>query len=149
MKHEKDRRDRDSAPNDLPEIEYRPDINRGTSCMLIGIASASAFNTALYFKWYPLAFLFAVIVLIAVVWLVRERQRKDRSDYKKYHIINEALDKFEKFDERISTVETNLDMKADRPAKSNIRPGSRQSAQYKVLIGGGEVDSRTANKTAP
>ena len=141
MNKQKDRRD--VTPNDLPEEEYRPDINKGTACFLVGIAAALAGDTALYFRWYALGLLFYVILLICVVWIVKERKNKDRNDYRRYRKISEALNQIENFDKRLDTLETNLDLKADRPARSNIRPGSRQSEQYKVLIGGAEHDSRT------
>ena len=71
-----------------------------------------------------------MIVLIAVVWLVKERWRKDRSDYEQYRRTRKALDMH---GNDIEELKTNLDLKADRPARSNIRPGSGQSEQYKLL----------------
>ena len=119
--------------NIMPGDEYRPEVNRGTACMLIGIAAASAGNTALYFEWYPLSFLLFLVVVVCAAWLVRERRRKDRSDYDRYRRTRGALNLH---DNEIENIKTELTLKADKPARSNIRPGSRQSDQYKILVGG-------------
>ena len=54
--------------------------------------------------------------------------------------LSNALNEIEKYKKRLDTLETNLDLKADKPARSNIRPGSVQSDRYRELIGGGDLD---------
>lgn len=120
--------------------EYRSDVSRGTACMLIGIAAALFGDTALYFRWWPMMLLCFVTLLICVIRLVKERQRKDRSDYEKYRRIRRAISELEsKIDgEDKDKVDISALLEADKPAKNNVRPGSRPSEAYKALIGGEE-----------
>lgn len=127
----KEKNRRETAPT---EEQYRPELNRGTVCMLIGIAAALAGDTALYFKWWAVGLLCYVVLLISVVWLVKESRRKDRSDYEQWRRMRKALKEVEDFEDRLDTVETNLDLKADKPARSNIRPGSVQSETFKRMM---------------
>ena len=100
--------------------------------------SQLAGDTALYFRWYAAALLLFVAFLITIVWIIRAQIRRERADYHLSRRISKALGEVESFENRIekrvSTLETNIDLKADRPARSNIRPGSVQSDAFKSMM---------------
>ena len=79
-----------------------------------------------------------MILAVSIVWIVRAELRKGRAEYHMWRRLSDALNQVEKFEGRLDTLETNLDLnlKADKPARSNIRPGSVQSDRYKEMTGG-------------
>ena len=120
------------------EEAYAPNYLKSIAPLLIGLLTALAGDTALYFRWYAAALLLFVAFLITIVWIIRAQIRRERADYHLSRRISKALGEVESFENRIekrvSTLETNIDLKADRPARSNIRPGSVQSDAYKSMI---------------
>lgn len=133
-----DNKRRDIAPED----EYTPNPTKLLAPFLIGVAAALAGDTAMYYKWFAVAVLCYVILAISIVWIVRSVIRKDRAEYHLWRRFSDALNKVDGFEDRLDKVETNLsletnlDPKADKPARSNIRPGSVQSDRYKEMTGG-------------
>ncbi len=135
-----DNKRRDVAPED----EYTPNPTKLLAPFLIGVAAALAGDTAMYFNWIAFAFLCYVILAVSIVWIVRAELRKGRAEYHMWRRLSDALNQVEKFEGRLDTIETNLDLnletnldlKADKPARSNIRPGSVQSDRYKEMTGG-------------
>ena len=122
------------------EEEYVQNPAKLLAPFLIGIAAALAGDTAMYFNWIAFAVLCYVILAISIVWIVRAVIRKDRAEYHLWRRLSNAMNEVEGFKERLDTFETNLNLKADKPARSNIRPGSVQSDRYRELIGGGDLD---------
>ena len=120
------------------EETYAPNYLKSIAPLLIGLLTALAGDTALYFRWYAAALLLFVAFLITIVWIVRAQIRRERADYHLSRRISKALGEVESFENRIekrvSTLETNIDLKADRPARSNIRPGSVQSDAFKSMM---------------
>ena len=120
------------------EETYAPNYLKSIAPLLIGLLTALAGDTALYFRWYAAALLLFVAFLITLVWIIRAQIRRERADYHLSRRISRALGEVESFENRIekrvSTLETNIDLKADRPARSNIRPGSVQSDAFKSMI---------------
>ena len=120
------------------EETYEPNYLKSIAPLLIGLLTALAGDTALYFRWYAAALLLFVAFLITIVWIIRAQIRRERADYHLSRRISRALGTVESFENRIekrvSTLETNIDLKADRPARSNIRPGSVQSDAFKSMI---------------
>ena len=120
------------------EEAYAPNYLKSIAPLLIGLLTALAGDTALYFRWYAAALLLFVAFLITIVWIVRAQIRRERADYHLSRRISKALGEVESFENRIekrvSTLETNIDLKADRPARSNIRPGSVQSDVFKSMM---------------
>lgn len=120
------------------EETYEPNYLKSIAPLLIGLLTALAGDTALYFRWYAAALLLFVAFLITIVWIIRAQIRRERADYHLSRRISKALGEVESFENRIekrvSTLETNIDLKADRPARSNIRPGSVQSDAFKSMI---------------
>lgn len=120
------------------EETYAPNYLKSIAPLLIGLLTALAGDTALYFRWYAAALLLFVAFLITIVWIIRAQISRERADYHLSRRISKALGEVESFENRIekrvSTLETNIDLKADRPARSNIRPGSVQSDAYKSMI---------------
>ena len=131
-----DNKRRDAAP----EEEYIPNPTKLIPPFLSGVAAALAGDTAMYNKWFAFAILCYVILTISIVWIVRSMIRKERAEYHMWRRLSNALNEIEKYKKRLDTLETNLDLKADKPARSNIRPGSVQSDRYRELIGGGDLD---------
>ena len=127
-----DNKRRDAAP----EEEYIPNPTKLLAPFLSGVAAALAGDTAMYFKWFAVAVFCYVILAVSVVWIVRSMIRKERAEYHMWRRLSDALNQVEKFEGRLDTLETNLDLKADKPARSNIRPGSVQSDRYKEMTGG-------------
>ena len=135
-----DKQRRDVAPED----EYTPNPTKLLAPFLIGVAAALAGDTAMYFNWIAFAVLCYVILAVSIVWIVRAELRKGRAEYHMWRRLSDALNQVEKFEGRLDTIETNLDLnletnldlKADKPARSNIRPGSVQSDRYKEMTGG-------------
>ena len=128
-----------------PVAEYHNQSIKGSACFILGIASALVGDTALYFRWYPVCLLAFVIVAICVVWLIRERQRQDRQYYENYKKLRKNINRLKAETE---SLRTELELKADKPAKSNIRTGSHPSNEYyKKLIEeeGYHADNRTEN----
>ena len=131
---------RDAATED----EYTPNPTKLLAPFLIGVAAALAGDTAMYFNWIAFAVLCYVILAVSIVWIVRAELRKGRAEYHMWRRLSDALNQVEKFEGRLDTIETNLDLnletnldlKADKPARSNIRPGSVQSDRYKEMTGG-------------
>lgn len=122
------------------EETYAPNYLKSIAPLLIGLLTALAGDTALYFRWYAAALLLFVAFLITIVWIIRAQIRRERADYHLSRRISRALGTVESFEKRVSTletnidIETNIDLKADRPARSNIRPGSVQSDAFKSMI---------------
>lgn len=131
-----------------PKEEYTPNPAKLLAPFLIGVAAALAGDTAMYFKWFAVAILCYVILAVSIVWIVRAELRKGRAEYHMWRRLSDALNEIEKFEGRLDTLETNLDLKADKPARSNIRPGSVQSDRYRELIGGGGLDGGSEDQTA-
>ncbi|HBE14722.1 MAG TPA: hypothetical protein DCY72_00525 [Ruminococcaceae bacterium] len=127
-----DKQRRDVAPED----EYTPNPTKLLAPFLSGVAAALAGDTAMYFNWIAFAFLCYVILAVSIVWIVKAELRKGRAEYHMWRRLSDALNQVEKFEGRLDTLETNLDLKADKPARSNIRPGSVQSDRYKEMTGG-------------
>ena len=140
-----DNKRRDAAPKE----EYTPNPAKLLAPFLIGVAAALVGDTAMYFNWIAFAVLCFVILAISIVWIVRAELRKERAEYHMWRRLSDALNQVEKFEGRLDTLETNLDLKADKPARSNIRPGSVQSDRYRELIGGGGLDGGSEDQTAP
>lgn len=136
-----DNKRRDVAPED----EYTPNPTKLLTPFLIGVAAALAGDTAMYYKWFAVAILCYVILAISIVWIIRAELRKGRAEYHMWRRLSDALNQVEKFEGRLDTIETNLDLKADKPARSNIRPGSVQSDRYKEMSGGKKRDRREEN----
>ena len=139
-----DKQRRDVAPED----EYTPNPTKLLAPFLIGVAAALAGDTAMYFNWIAFAVLCFVILAISIVWIVRAVIRKDRAEYHLWRRFSNAMNEVEGFKERLDTFETNLNLKADKPARSNIRPGSVQSDRYRELLGGGDLDGGSEDQTA-
>lgn len=116
------------------EETYAPNYLKSIAPLLIGLLTALAGDTALYFRWYAAALLLFVAFLITIVWIIRAQIRRERADYHLSRRISRALGTVESFEKRVSTLETNIDLKADRPARSNIRPGSVQSDAFKSMM---------------
>ena len=120
------------------EETYEPNYLKSIAPLLIGLLTALAGDTALYFRWYAAALLLFMAFLITIVWIIRAQIRRERADYHLSRRISKALGEVESFENRIekrvSTLETNIDLKADRPARSNIRPGSVQSDVFKSMM---------------
>lgn len=116
------------------EESYEPNYFKSIAPLLIGLLTALAGDTALYFRWYAAALLLFVAFLITIVWIIRAQIRRERADYHLSRRISRALGTVESFEKRVSTLETNIDLKADRPARSNIRPGSVQSDVFKSMM---------------
>ena len=122
------------------EEAYAPNYLKSIAPLLIGLLTALAGDTALYFRWYAAALLLFVAFLITIIWIIRAQIRRERADYHLSRRISRALGTVESFEKRVSTletnidIETNIDLKADRPARSNIRPGSVQSDAFKSMM---------------
>ena len=129
-----------------PEEEYTPNPTKLLAPFLIGVAAALAGDTAMYFNWIAFAVLCYVILAISIVWIIRAELRKGRDEYHMWRRLSNALNEIEKYKKRIDTLETNLDLKADKPARSNIRPGSVQSDRYRELLGGESLDGRSEDQ---
>ena len=129
----------------VPE-EYTPNPAKLIPPFLVGIAATMAGDTALFYKQIAPALLFYVIVTISIVWIIRAELRKGRAEYHMWRRLSDALNQVEKFERRLDTLETNLDLKADKPARSNIRPGSVQSDRYRELLGGESLDGRSEDQ---
>ena len=135
-----DNKRREAAPE-----EYTPNPAKLIPPFLVGIAATMAGDTALFYKQIAPALLFYVIVAICIVWIVRAVMKKERADYHMWRSVSKALNKVDGFEDRLDKVETDLSLKADKPARSNIRPGSVQSDRYKEMSGGGKRDRREEN----
>ena len=131
-----------------PEDEYTPNPTKLLAPFLIGVAAALAGDTAMYFNWIAFAILCYVILAVSIVWIVRAVIRKDRAEYHLWRRFSNAMNEVEGFKERLDTFETNLNLKADKPARSNIRPGSVQSDRYRELLGGESLDGGSEDQTA-
>ena len=129
-----------------PEDEYTPNPTKLLAPFLMGVAAALAGDTAMYFNWIAFAVLCYVILAGSIVWIVRADLRKGRAEYHMWRRLSDALNQVEKFEGRLDTLETNLDLKADKPARSNIRPGSVQSDRYRELLGGESLDGRSEDQ---
>ena len=129
-----------------PEDEYTPNPTKLLAPFLMGVAAALAGDTAMYFNWIAFAVLCYVILAVSIVWIVRAELRKGRAEYHMWRRLSDALNQVEKFEGRLDTLETNLDLKADKPARSNIRPGSVQSDRYRELLGGESLDGRSEDQ---
>lgn len=127
--------------NTAPE-EYTPNPAKLIPPFLVGIAATMAGDTALFYKQIAPALLFYVIVAICIVWIVRAVISKKNADYHLWRRVRNALNEVDEIKERLNTLETNLSLKADKPARSNIRPGSRQSDRYKKMTGGATGENR-------
>lgn len=125
----------------VPE-EYTQNPAKLIPPFLVGIAATMAGDTALFYKQIAPALLFYVIVAISIVWIIRAEMKKERADYHMWRSVSKALNKVDGFEGRLDKVETDLSLKADKPARSNIRPGSRQSDRYKKMTGGATGDNR-------
>jgi len=138
----------ENKQHDTAPEEYIPNPAKLIPPFLVGIAATMAGDTALFYKQIAFALLCYVIVAISVVWIVRAEMKKERADYHMWRSVSKALNKVDGFEDRLDKFETDLSLKADKPARSNIRPGSRQSDRYKKMAGGDSLDSRSEDQTA-
>lgn len=132
---------REAAPE-----EYTPNPAKLIPPFLVGIAATMAGDTALFYKQIAPALLFYVIVAICIVWIIRAEMKKERAEYRMWRQFSGALNKVDGFEDRLNKFETDLSLKADKPARSNIRPGSRQSDRYKKMTGGATGDDRSKDQ---
>ena len=128
--------------------EYTPNPAKLIPPFLVGIVATMAGDTALFYKQIAPALLFYVIVAICIVWIIRAEMKKESADYHMWRQFSGALNKVDGFEDRLNKFETDLSLKADKPARSNIRPGSRQSDRYKKMTGGDSLDGRSENQTS-
>lgn len=126
--------------------EYTPNPAKLIPPFLVGIAATMAGDTALFYKQIAPALLFYVIVAICIVWIIRAVISKKNADYHLWRRVSGALNKVDGFEDRLDKVETDLSLKADKPARSNIRPGSRQSDRYKKMTGVATGDDRSKDQ---
>lgn len=131
--------------NTAPE-EYTPNPAKLIPPFLVGISATMAGDTALFYKQIAPALLFYVIVAICIVWIIRAEMKKERAEYHMWRQFSGALNKVDGFEDRLNKFETDLSLKADKPARSNIRPGSRQSDRYKKMTGGATGDDRSKDQ---
>ncbi|MBK6089669.1 hypothetical protein [Ruminococcus difficilis] len=132
----------ENKQHDTAPEEYIPNPAKLIPPFLVSIAATMAGDTALFYKQIAPALLFYVIVAISIVWIIRAEMKKERADYHMWRRVSDALNKVDGFEDRLNKFETDLSLKADKPARSNIRPGSRQSDRYKKMTGGATGDNR-------
>lgn len=116
---------------------------------LIALLSVLAGDNAVYyFRVIPIAVIFYVLFLIGMVKIFYEGRKQIRHDRAREKNVNKVLDRLSN---DVETLQTNLELKADKPAKSNIRHGSKPSGEYFKMLSEKEVfnaDNRTENSTA-
>jgi hypothetical protein len=99
---------------------------------LIGLFSAFAADTFMYFGLWVLMILMDIIFIICCISIINSIRRRDKQEWRKRKYMNE---KFKQYEDEFREIKKELDHKADKPIVNNVRPGSRPSEAYSILKG--------------
>lgn len=124
------------------------DLKQFIACFYANVMSALLFAVAMANNWLPAMVLFFLLLVLCLMWSERLFRRMADKEYKRHRSDSKAINDLTK---EVEKLKTELSLKADKPAKSNIRPGSRPGEQYYAMIGRKEEekdDHRAKNPSA-
>lgn len=114
-------------------------IMKLTICYGLTSVSLIGFTISMDKLWVPFILLFFLTSILSLLWFSKLVKQYERAEYRRHRSDSERYNEIEK---RFEHIEEVLRQKADKPAKSNVRPGSRPSEQYQMMIGGGSLEHR-------
>lgn len=130
----------------MESYQLTADSRRAIVIFLIGLFSAFAADTFMYFGLWVLMVLMDIVFIICCIGIINSIRRRDKHEWRKRKYMNE---KFKQYEDAFKEIKKELDHKADKPIVKNVRPGSRPSEAYYILKGEKVNDCRTENQTAP
>lgn len=130
----------------VESYQLSADSRRAIVIFLIGLFSAFAADTFMYFGLWVLMILMDIIFIACCIGIINSIRRRDKHEWRKRKYMNE---KFKQYEDAFRKIQKELDRKADKPIVNNVRPGSRPSEAYYILKGEKANDGRTENQTAP
>lgn len=116
----------------MESYQLTADSRRAIVIFLIGLFSAFAADTFMYFGLWVLMILMDIVFIICCIGIINSIRRRDKQEWRKRKYMNE---KFKQYEDTFREIKKELDHKADKPIVKNVRPGSRPSEAYYILKG--------------
>lgn len=127
----------------MKEYKTSGDTRKTIVYFFVGLFAAYAADTAMYYQAWVFMVLMVVVLAICCVMIVKDLKRRDRHAYENYLRLRNAINVVSKQSEHDEPIDINIDVL--KPQKTNVRPGSRPSAEYKKMVGD-TVDDRGENQ---
>lgn len=124
----------------MESYQLSADSRRAIVIFLIGLFSAFAADTFMYFGLWVLMVLMDIIFIICCISIINSIRRRDKQEWRKRKYMNE---KFKEYELEIGEIKKELERKANKPVVNNVRPGSRPSKNYYIMKGEKAHDGRT------
>lgn len=117
----------------MKEYKTSGDTRRTIVFFLVGLLAAYAADTAMYYQAFAVMVLMIALFAFCCVMIVKDMRRRDRHAYENYLRLRNAINVVARESEQEDEIDINIDVL--KPKKTNVRPGSRPSAEYKKMVG--------------
>lgn len=117
----------------MKEYKTSGDTRKTIVFFLVGLLAAYAADTAMYYQVWAVMVLMIALLAFCCVMIVKDMRRRDRHAYENYLRLRNAINVVAKESEQEDEIDINIDVL--KPKKTNVRPGSRPSAEYKKMVG--------------
>lgn len=117
----------------MKEYKTSGDTRKTIVFFLVGLLAAYAADTAMYYQVWAVMVLMIALLAFCCVMIVKDMRRRDRHAYENYLRLRNAINVVAKESEKEDEIDINIDVL--KPKKTNVRPGSRPSAEYKKMVG--------------
>lgn len=117
----------------MKEYKTSGDTRKTIVFFLVGLLAAYAADTAMYYQVFAVMVLMIALFAFCCVMIVKDMRRRDRHAYENYLRLRNAINVVAKESEQEDEIDINIDVL--KPKKTNVRPGSRPSAEYKKMVG--------------
>lgn len=116
------------------EYKTSGDTRKTIVFFLVGLLAAYAADTAMYYQVWAVMVLMIALLAFCCVMIVKDMRRRDRHAYENYLRLRNAINVVAKeAEQEEGEIDINIDVL--KPKKTNVRPGSRPSAEYKKMVG--------------
>lgn len=118
----------------MKEYKTSGDTRKTIVFFLVGLFAAYAADTAMYYQVWSVMVLMIALLAFCCVMIVKDMRRRDRHAYENYLRLRNAINVVAKeAEQEEGEIDINIDVL--KPKKTNVRPGSRPSAEYKKMVG--------------
>lgn len=118
----------------MKEYKTSGDTRKTIVFFLVGLLAAYAADTAMYYQVWSVMVLMIALLAFCCVMIVKDMRRRDRHAYENYLRLRNAINVVAKeAEQEEGEIDINIDVL--KPKKTNVRPGSRPSAEYKKMVG--------------
>ena len=94
--------------------------------------------------WIPPVIISGVFLMFFMVKLAVKLRDLEIERYEEHRFYSKKFNRIEDIEGEIEKIKRALDTKADKPARTNVRTGSRPSEQYYAMIGRKEMQEHGA-----